>query len=495
MRKIGARIVRSWVELGPRYMPFADIATPELPLTRLLRLTLFQVTVGMTLVLLVGTLNRVMIVELDVSATLVAAMVAVPVLFAPFRALIGFNSDNHRSALGWRRVPFIWRGTLMQFGGFAVMPFALLVLAGAGEAEHAPAWIGQAAAALAFLLVGGGAHTVQTAGLALATDLTPEESHPRVVGLMYVMLLVGMMGSALAFGAALEDFTPGKLVRVIQSVALIVTVLNVVAMWKQEARNPLRGAPSEAPPPRFSEAWKRLSGGQDVVRHLAVVGLGTMAFGMADVLLEPFGGQVLGLSVASTTQLTALLALGGLIGFGLASWAAARGADPDRVARLGALVGVPAFAFVIAAAPLDRAVLFLAGNFLIGFGGALFSHGTLTSTMSRAPSDQTGLALGAWGAVQATAAGGATAIGGLLRDGVMAARLSLPFESDMTSEIATGYLAVYVLEILLLAATVVAGWPLARDLVRRNSTRALVQTGLAATDPLGRGPGAGAGRG
>ena len=80
----------------------------------------------MAVVLLTGTLNRVMIVELGVSAWLVALMVALPLVFAPLRALIGFRSDVYRSALGWRRVPFIWIGTLLQFGGLAIMPFALI---------------------------------------------------------------------------------------------------------------------------------------------------------------------------------------------------------------------------------------------------------------------------------------------------------------------------------------------------------------------------------
>ncbi len=101
-----------------------------LPLGRLLRLSLFQVTVGMAVVLLIGTLNRVMIVELGVPAWLVALMVSLPLVFAPFRALVGFRSDTHRSVLGWRRVPYLWFGTLLQFGGFAIMPFALLVLSG-----------------------------------------------------------------------------------------------------------------------------------------------------------------------------------------------------------------------------------------------------------------------------------------------------------------------------------------------------------------------------
>ena len=126
-------------------------------------------------------------------------MVSLPLVFAPFRALVGFRSDTHRSALGWRRVPYIWFGTLLQFGGLAIMPFALILLSGD---TNGPPWIGHAAAALAFLLVGAGLHTTQTAGLALAADLAPQVSRPRVVALLYVMLLLGMIASSLLFGAA-----------------------------------------------------------------------------------------------------------------------------------------------------------------------------------------------------------------------------------------------------------------------------------------------------
>ena len=449
-------------------MPFADVATADLPLSRLLRLSLFQVTTGMALVLLVGTLNRVMIVELSVPAALVGIMLALPLVFAPFRALIGHKSDTHRCELGWRRVPFIWKGTLWQFGGFAIMPFALLVLAGKGEAGTAPLWIGHSAAALAFLLVGAGVHTVQTAGLALATDLTPRESHPRVVGLMYVMLLVGMIVSALLFGAALRNFSPGRLIQVIQGAALVTIVLNVVAMWKQETRQ--RRPKPTVPDPTFRESWNEFCRGGQTRRRLAIVGLGSMAFAMADVLLEPFGGQVLSMSVAATTKLTALLALGGLIGFAFASRQVGRGADAYRMALLGALVGLPAFMLVIAAAPLGMTALFLAGNFLIGFGGALFGHGTLTATMQRAPASQSGLALGAWGAVQATAVGVAMAVSGALRDVVTTSWSGNGFWG-LGSE-ASGYFTVYAVEMALLVVTVVATLPLIRSLGRQRRSGA-----------------------
>ena len=120
-RKLTSKMTSEW-------MPFADVATAELPLPRLLRLSMFQLSIGLATALLVGTLNRVMIVELGVPAWWVALSVALPLVFAPLRALIGFKSDKHRSALGLRRLPYLWIGTLLLFGGLAIMPFALLAL-------------------------------------------------------------------------------------------------------------------------------------------------------------------------------------------------------------------------------------------------------------------------------------------------------------------------------------------------------------------------------
>jgi BCD family chlorophyll transporter-like MFS transporter len=449
MSRLTRKAVDGWVALGPRFLPFADAATPEVPLGRLLRLSLFQVSVGLALVLLVGTLNRVMIVELGVSATLVSIMLALPLVFAPFRALIGFRSDTHRSLLGWRRVPFIWQGTLTQFGGLAIMPFALLVLAGEGESGNAPLWIGHAAAALAFLLVGAGLHTTQTVGLALATDLVPVEAQPKVVGLMYVMLLVGMIGSALIFGWLLADFTPAKLIQVIQGSAVATMALNLLALWQQEPRDPSRTAPERATP-SFAEAWAGFVEDGPALRRLVVVGCGTMAFAMQDVLLEPFGGEVLKLPVSATTALTASFAFGGLIGFGLASRQLGRGGDPARMALAGVLTGLPGFALVILAGMQLSPALLVAATLVIGFGGGLFSHGTLTLTMRHAPHEGVGLALGAWGAVQATAAGVAMAAGGVLRD-VAAATLG---------HAASAYALVYGLEVVLLLVTALAMRPL-----------------------------------
>lgn len=459
--------------MGPQFLPFADAASTALPMTRLLRLSLFQVSVGMALVLLNGTLNRVMVLELNVPVWLVSLMVSLPLLFAPLRALIGHRSDHHRCYLGWRRVPYLWMGSMAQFGGLAIMPFALLILSGD---THGPAWVGYAATALAFLLTGAGLHTTQTAGLALATDIAPESSRPRVVALLYVMLLVGMVLSSIVFAALLDDFSQMQLIKVIQGAAMVTVALNIIALWQQEVRNPKRTAP-HLPRPAFKDSWNTFKRYGHASRLLLAVGLGTAGFSMQDILLEPYGGEVLGLSVAATTGLTAILAGGMLGAFLLASRWLGRGADPIRLASFGAVVGVFAFAAVILAAPLESALLFRIGTGLIGFGGGLFAVGTLMAAMALTEHTESGLALGAWGAVQATAAGLAIAMGGAMRD--IAAQLAADGSlGPALTGPATGYGMVYHAEIVLLFAALVAIGPL----VRRPGRIAQPQSGFGLPD-------------
>jgi BCD family chlorophyll transporter-like MFS transporter len=100
---------------------------------------------------------------------------------------------------------------------------------------------------------------------------------------------------------------------------------------------------------------------------------------------------------------------------------------------------------------MASAPLFALGIFLIGLGGGLFAHGTLTATMKMAPPEHVGLAMGAWGAVQATAAGVGMALGGLVRDGVA-----------LGSSSVMAYSSVYGLEIVLLGLTLWAMGPLSR---------------------------------
>jgi BCD family chlorophyll transporter-like MFS transporter len=452
---------KSFKALTARMLPFADAASEGLPLNQLLRLSLFQVSVGMASVMLLGTLNRVMIVELSVPAMIVAIMIALPVLSAPFRALLGFRSDNHRSAIGWKRVPYLWFGTMWQFGGLAIMPMGLVLFTGT-QAIEVP-FIAELGAGLAFLLTGIGMHMTQTAGLALAADRASDETRPRVVALLYVMFLLGMGVSSVIIGTLLRDFSELRLIQVVQGAAVMTILLNLVALWKQEKVKPMTKAERAEPRPKFSDAWADFTSGGDAGRLLVVVFLGTMAFNMQDILLEPYGGEILGLSVSSTTLLTAVWSVGALTAFALAAKWLSAGIDPYRMAARGLLVGLAAFCAVIFADPLNSAPMFFAGACFIGFGGGMFAVATLNAAMTMRVEGVAGrgLALGAWGAAQATAAGLSIVIGGTIRDVVGGFAMSGGFGPGLANP-AMGYSVVYHIELYLLFFTLIALGPLVR---------------------------------
>jgi len=262
-----------------------------------------------------------------------------------------------------------------------------------------------------------------------------------------------------------------RLIQVIQGTAVFTIVVNVVSLWKQEPR--IRGVVEYQKGerrPLFRDAWRAFSEGGQAVRLLTASGLGFFAFNLQDVLLEPYGGEILGLSVSSTTQLTALTAVGAVAAFWLSAVQLRRRMDPIRLAAVGALLGVLAFALVTFAGPLGSPTVFRVGVVLIGFAEGLFGVGTLSFAMDMRDASQHGIALGAWGAVFATAEGLSFALSGIMKDW-----LSHLASTGVLGPALTGpgvpYSTVYVLEIVMLFVTLVALGPVV------DKRRATVEAG------------------
>jgi BCD family chlorophyll transporter-like MFS transporter len=251
-------------------------------------------------------------------------------------------------------------------------------------------------------------------------------------------------------------------------------LFNTLALWKQEARGTVRRSAGAAPQEAFRAVWQRFAAQPRTRRFLVAVALGTAAFNMQDIVLEPYGGAILKLPIAATSLLTAGMALGSLLAFAIAAKLLQRGFDAHRLAAIGLLIGICAFSAVIFAAPLDSSLLFRFGNFLIGLGGGLFAVSTLVVAMGLEQDGPNGtgrgLALGAWGAMQATAGGLAVALGGTLRDGFEALAAHGWLGTAM-SEPQVAYSIVYHLEIALLFGTLIAIGPLVRPTGARQSSR------------------------
>ena len=196
---------------------------------------------------------------------------------------------------------------------------------------------------------------------------------------------------------------------------------------------------------------------------------GTLAFSMQDVLLEPYGGQILGLSVSDTTNLTGIWAIGALLGLALAANNSKKTTSSVSNAMMALLLGIVGFSAIIFSSPMQFPFLYYLGTLFIGFGTGLFSVSLLIIAMALSSATKlgSGFVLGSWGASQAIGAGLGIAIGGILRDIINKMALNGYFGSTFENN-SIGYIFVYHLEILFIFITLIALGMLSQELNKRK---------------------------
>lgn len=398
-----------------------------------LRLGLFQFGMGVSLAPITGTLNRVLIDELRIPAVAVGFLIAIHYFVSPARAVIGFRSDVARAAGSWR-TPYLVLGAILTYGGLATAPFSLILLSGDGALPFPAAML---VCSLIFLAYGVGVNIVETIYLATVSDITPSGERGRVLGVLWIMLVLGTIVSSIFMGQLLTDYSHFRLIQVMQGSAVIFIALCFVAMYNQERLKPNGELEDVAEPIRVRETLgqqMRLLWSQGPLRNLFVVlFIATLGFATHDVLLEPYGGQVLGMSVTQTTQLTALWGAGMLAGITLAGALLWRGRSSVLLIGAGCLLGMAGFLTVTLAGDPSLVGPFRAGVGLIGAGRGVFIVGALALVLGIVDKNHAGLFIGLWGITQALAQGVSTIGGGLGRDLVQRA----------TGDVALGYTAVY----------------------------------------------------
>ena len=132
-------------------------------------------------------------------------MIAIPVLIAPIRTFYGHKSDTYKSFIGWKRIPYMWFGSLFQFGGLAMMPFAIIILS--GDQTVGPDWAGEVLVAIAFLIYWNRHAYNSNSWISFSSGQSNKRKRPRVVALLYFMFLFGMGVSAVVIGILLADFS------------------------------------------------------------------------------------------------------------------------------------------------------------------------------------------------------------------------------------------------------------------------------------------------
>jgi BCD family chlorophyll transporter-like MFS transporter len=401
-----------------------------MPFHKILRLGLINMAVALTAVPIDGTLNRVMISELGLPATLTALLIALPYLTAPLQVWVGGYADRH-PLLGLRRTPYIALGLLLCAAGSVLTPHAAFLLAGD------PA-LGLPLALLAFGIWAAGFNFAAVSYLSLATELAGEEHRARTVGAMWFTLIVGVIVAGIGISRMLRDYTPEKLLLafyVTCGLALLVGLAALVGLEPRGVAHP----PAER---RLFAAMLRAVAGSPQARLFFVyLVLLLVAILGQDVLLEPFAAEVFGASVEATTRYTSIWGAALLVAL-LLTGPLARRVGKQGAARIGALLVTAGLLLIALSGALGLPAIFIPSLVLFGFGSGISTAANLALMLDMTVPGQVGVFVGAWGVADALARLLGTLLSGVVRDAVVALAGSRP----------AAYVAVFGLQALAMLA-------------------------------------------
>lgn len=403
------------------------------------RLAGFPIGLGLTSALVGGTLNRVMIVELGLPASLVGLLFSLPLLMSPARVWFGYQSDAH-PLWGLRREPYIVIGAFlaaMAVTAATLAMFNLQVLS-----------LGMIVSlVLAFIVYGMGKNLASNTFEALLADKFEGNQRPPAVTLFKVAMFVGIIGGAIALGRLLDPFSPATLITVVLVVMSAVFILSTLGSLRQEPRSQvLKTASEKSRALSFAQTIQTVILPDPQVRIFFIVVmlvvLGTLA---QDILLEPYGALVLNMSVGQTARLTAIWGSGTVLAMAIAGARLVKRFGYRNITWLGLLTGTFVFLGLILAGILENPTLFMMLVFVLGISTGLSAAGLLTAVIEFTTPARAGLLMGIWGLAHELGQAGGNLMGGVVVD-IMRALTD--------NNVLMSYSTVFILEAFLLLSAV-----------------------------------------
>jgi MFS transporter, BCD family, chlorophyll transporter len=411
----------------------------------IVRLGLVQASLGSIVILATSTLNRVMVVELALPAIVPGALVGWHYGVQLSRPRWGHGAD-----IGGRRAPWIFGGMLtLALGGTAAAASTALM-------QASVVW-GFVAAYVSFFAIGVGVGASGTNLLALLAAKVPPARKAAAAAIVWIMMIFGFVLTSIIIGALLDPFSMSRLVAVSAGVGTIAVLLTALALAGVEGVRPAPVAVATAKRaflPALREVWSD----PQARRFSIFVFVSMLAYSAQDLILEPLGGLLYGMTPGETTKLSGVQNGGVLVGMILTAIVGSTlGRSSARFMRkwtvLGCLcsaaaLGALAFAAMSAGAlPLSPLV------FTLGLANGAFAVAAIGSMMTLASagaSGREGTRMGVWGAAQAVAFGLGGFLGAAALDGARAMlgdpaqAFALVFTAEAAAFLAAAVLAVRV---------------------------------------------------
>ncbi len=413
---------------------------PKLPLVTMLRLGLFQMGLGIMSLLTLGVLNRILIDELAVLPWVAASTIAMYQFVSPFKVWCGQLSDS-RKFLGYHRTGYVWLGAL----SFTTLSFvALQVVWQLGSSLQTVGWstttiVWSLALGGVFTLYGVALSLSSTPFAALLVDVSDEDNRSKLVGIVWSMLMVGIVIGAIVSsrllntpeicGDALLDTNAQlptqpvnipQLRRAINPVFVIMPGIVLLLAWvatvgieKRYSRFSTRTHYGDREEEiTLRRALKVLTANRQTGIFFSFLLLLTISLFMQDAVLEPYGGEVFGMCISETTQLNAFYGMGTLLGIGSTGFLVVPRLGKQRTTALGCAFAATCFSLLIIAGVQANISLLKSGLLFFGLASGMITAGATSLMLDLTAAETAGTFIGAWGLAQAVSRGLATVLGG-----------------------------------------------------------------------------------
>ena len=422
------------------------IDTPaKLGTVNMFRLGLFQMGLGIMSLLTLGLLNRVMIDELKIPALIAAGAIAMHQIVAPARLWFGQMSDA-KPLWGQHRTGYIWIGgalfTLTAFLAVQVVWELNASLNANGDWTNAT-YIWTGLLGFVFALYGLALSASSTPFAALLVDVSDEDERPKLVGIVWSMLMVGIVVGAILGGQILDQpqlcgtailsYDPSQtgstvelanLKQAVNSVFLFVPAivfgLCLASTWgiekkfsRYQSRSIVANREDQI---TLGRALKVLTASRQTGIFFSFLIMMTISLFMQEAVMEPYGGEVFNMCVSETTQLNAFWGMGTLVGLSATGFLVVPRIGKRRTAKLGCLMASGCFVLIILSGFTQNPQSLQVALLLFGLAAGMTTSGGISLMLDLTAAETAGVFIGAWGLAQAIARAIATFSGGAILD-------------------------------------------------------------------------------
>ena len=374
----------------------------------IVRLGLVQMCLGAVVVLMTSTLNRLMVVELSLAATLPGALVAIHYLVQISRPKWGFLSDIQGNRTKW-----------------IILGMIILAVGANLAALCIPLYSFNATTAtilsfFAYTIIGLGVGASGTSLLALLATHTIQHRRAAAATITWLMMIFGIAVTATVVGKLLDPYSVERLIKIVFGLTVVTVAITFISTLNIE-----RGLASISKNINKSQSFltglKVIWANSQTKRFSVFVFLSMTAYFMQELILEPYAGMVFSFTPGQSTSLSGMQNGGvflGMLAVGVACTGFKFGALKNWV-WVGCMGSCISLVFIALAGQSPEIVPLAPLVFGLGIFNGMFAVAAIGSMMSLASQNndrREGTRMGLWGAAQAIAAGFGGLLGTILVD-------------------------------------------------------------------------------